>query len=72
MTARIAELGALPDKGLTRQVRFFGMFAKPFVGFLPMATTHSIHRRSQSATYLRPMRSTVPAIYGSSADEGRG
>ena len=29
-----------------------------------------IHHRGQISTYLRPMGSTVPAIYGPSADEG--
>jgi uncharacterized damage-inducible protein DinB len=29
-----------------------------------------IHHRGQLTTYLRPMGSTVPAIYGPSADEG--
>ena len=29
----------------------------------------SIHHRGQLSTYLRPMGSTVPAIYGPSADE---
>jgi uncharacterized damage-inducible protein DinB len=28
-----------------------------------------IHHRGQLTTYLRPMRSTVPQIYGPSADE---
>jgi uncharacterized damage-inducible protein DinB len=30
----------------------------------------AIHHRGQLSTYLRPMGSTVPAIYGPSADEG--
>ena len=72
MTERIAALRALPDEALTRQVSFFGMFAKPAVEFLPMANNHSIHHRGQLAAYLRPMGSKVPSIYGSSADEGRG
>jgi uncharacterized damage-inducible protein DinB len=29
-----------------------------------------VHHRGQLSTYLRPMGSTVPAIYGPSADEG--
>jgi uncharacterized damage-inducible protein DinB len=29
-----------------------------------------IHHRGQISTYLRPMGSTVPSIYGPSADEG--
>lgn len=72
MTERIAALRALPDEALTRQVSFFGLYAKPAVEFLPMANNHSIHHRGQLAAYLRPMGSKVPSIYGSSADEGRG
>ena len=29
-----------------------------------------VHHRGQLSTYLRPMGSTVPSIYGPSADEG--
>jgi len=29
----------------------------------------AIHHRGQLSTYLRPMGSTVPAIYGPSGDE---
>jgi hypothetical protein len=31
-----------------------------------------IHHRGQISTYLRAMGSTVPSIYGPSADEGMG
>jgi uncharacterized damage-inducible protein DinB len=30
---------------------------------------HSIHHRGELATYLRPMGSKVPSIYGGSYDE---
>jgi uncharacterized damage-inducible protein DinB len=30
---------------------------------------HGIHHRGQLMTYLRPMGSKVPSIYGGSADE---
>ncbi|PYT13983.1 MAG: hypothetical protein DMG59_18705 [Acidobacteria bacterium] len=30
---------------------------------------HSIHHRGQLSTYLRPMGSNIPRIYGGSADE---
>ena len=29
----------------------------------------AVHHRGQLSTYLRPMGSTVPSIYGPSADE---
>jgi uncharacterized damage-inducible protein DinB len=37
--------------------------------YLILVNNHSIHHRGQLATYLRPMGSMVPSIYGGSADE---
>jgi uncharacterized damage-inducible protein DinB len=37
--------------------------------YLSFVNNHSIHHRGELATYLRPMGSKVPAIYGPSADE---
>jgi uncharacterized damage-inducible protein DinB len=34
-----------------------------------LINNHSVHHRGQLSTYLRPMGSKVPAIYGGSADE---
>ncbi|MGE5735968.1 MAG: DinB family protein [Acidobacteriota bacterium] len=37
-----------------------------YLGFL---NNHSIHHRGELATYLRPMGSKCPSIYGGSYDE---
>jgi uncharacterized damage-inducible protein DinB len=42
---------------------------QPASAFLWMVHFDSIHHRGQLTTYLRPMGSKVPAIYGPSADE---
>jgi uncharacterized damage-inducible protein DinB len=49
-------------------VDFRGMFQMPAVGFLQLATSHSIHHRGQLSVYLRPMGAKVPSIYGESYD----
>jgi uncharacterized damage-inducible protein DinB len=41
----------------------------PVVAFLMFCNNHMIHHRGQLSTYLRPMGSKCPAIYGSSFDE---
>ena len=41
----------------------------PAVAYLNFLNLHSSHHRGQLSTYLRPMGSKVPAIYGGSADE---
>ncbi len=38
-------------------------------GYLGFLNNHSIHHRGELATYLRPMGSKVPSIYGGSYDE---
>lgn len=42
---------------------------QPLSEFLWMVFFDSIHHRGQLTTYLRPMGSKVPAIYGPSGDE---
>lgn len=37
--------------------------------YLMLLSQHTIHHRGQLSTYLRPMGSNVPSIYGPSADE---
>ncbi len=49
-------------------VQFF-MFNFPAAFYLAFLNNHSIHHRGELATYLRPMGSKVPAIYGGSFDE---
>lgn len=67
--ASIAErLKALPDARWGGTLEFFGK-QRPAS---PMAWSFLfdiVHHRGQITTYLRPMGSTVPQIYGPSADE---
>ena len=65
MTRRWKEL---PDERWEGQLEFFGV-PRPAA---PMAWSFLfdiVHHRGQITTYLRPMGSTVPQIYGPSADE---
>jgi uncharacterized damage-inducible protein DinB len=48
---------------------FYGAFTFPAAFYLGFLNNHSIHHRGQLSTYLRPMGSKVPSIYGGSADE---
>ena len=59
---------ALPSEQLTTVIDMFGMIQAPGINFLAMTTKHSVHHRGQLSTYLRPMGSQVPGIYGPSAD----
>lgn len=65
----LARVRALDEKHLTKPVDFLGAFNYPAVFYLGFVTSHSIHHRGQLSTYLRPMGSRVPSIYGGSADE---
>jgi uncharacterized damage-inducible protein DinB len=59
---------ALPDARWDGTLEFFGS-QRPVA---PMAWSFLfdiVHHRGQISTYLRPMGSTVPQIYGPSADE---
>ena len=69
MREKVNRLRATPADKLVQEVDFFGMMKAPAVTFLAMAQSHSVHHRGQLAAYLRAMGSTVPAIYGGSADE---
>jgi len=64
--ARVATL--TPEQLLT-PINFFGVFNLPAVLYLGFLNNHSIHHRGELATYLRPMGSKVPSIYGGSYDE---
>jgi uncharacterized damage-inducible protein DinB len=59
---------ALPEERWSGTLEFFGSArpASPMAwGFL----FDIVHHRGQISTYLRPMGSTVPQIYGPSGDE---
>ncbi len=61
-------LAKLPAESLLKMVDFRGMFQKPAYSFIQFGLLHTIHHRGQLSTYLRPMGSKVPAIYGESYD----
>src|SRR6266496_1657340 len=63
---RIAEMSA---EQLLTPVEFFGVFNLPAALYLGFLNNHSIHHRGELTTYLRPMGSKVPSIYGGSYDE---
>jgi uncharacterized damage-inducible protein DinB len=59
---------AMSADQLLTSVQFF-MFNFPAAFYLGFLNNHSIHHRGELATYLRPMGSKVPSIYGGSYDE---
>ena len=65
---RVNKLNAISGDKLTQNLSF-GPMNFPAVIFLDIMNRHSIHHRGQLSTYLRPMGSKVPSIYGGSADE---
>jgi uncharacterized damage-inducible protein DinB len=60
---------ALSGEQLMMPVGFMGVFNMPAAFYLGFLNNHSIHHRGELATYLRPMGSKVPSIYGGSFDE---
>ena len=66
--ANFEALAKLPGEPLIRMVDFRGLFVKPAFTFIQFGLLHTIHHRGQLSTYLRPMGSKVPAIYGESYD----
>lgn len=65
----LARLAAMTPEQLLTPIQFFGVFNLPAVLYLGFLNNHSIHHRGELATYLRPMGSKVPSIYGGSYDE---
>src|SRR5204862_5560077 len=66
---RVNTVKALAADKLTKPVPVFGIMELPAVAYLNPLNLHSSHHRGQLSTYLRPMGSKVPALYGGSADE---
>jgi len=62
-------VAAMTPEQLLTPVEFFGVFNLPAVLYLGFLNNHSIHHRGELVTYLRPMGSKVPSIYGGSYDE---
>src|SRR5260370_25649403 len=64
-----AGLAGLKGEALTRTIDFRGVFNFAGIVYIGLMSNHSIHHRGQLSTYLRPMGSKVPRIYGGSAAE---
>ena len=69
MKRGLARVAAMTPEQLLTPVEFFGVFNLPAILYLGFLNNHSIHHRGELATYLRPMGSKVPSIYGGSHDE---
>ncbi len=65
----VDRVASMSGEQLMTPVEFFGVFNLPAVAYLGFLNNHSIHHRGELATYLRPMGSKVPSIYGGSYDE---
>jgi len=65
----VERVAAMTAEQLLTPVEFYGAFNLPAVLYLAFLNNHSIHHRGELATYLRPMGSKVPSIYGGSYDE---
>jgi uncharacterized damage-inducible protein DinB len=68
-TRALDKARAMTAEQLTTPIDFYGIMSLPAAQYLPFVNNHSIHHRGELATYLRPMGSKVPCIYGPSADE---
>jgi uncharacterized damage-inducible protein DinB len=66
----VSQLAQLQGDSLIRSIDFSGVFTFPAIAFAGLMSSHSIHHRGQLSSYLRPMGSKVPSIYGPSGDEG--
>lgn len=62
-------LASMSAEQLLTPIPFAGVFNLPAVLYLGFLNNHSIHHRGELVTYLRPMGSKVPSIYGGSYDE---
>ena len=65
----LAKVHAMTAQQLLTPVDFFGAFKFPAFMYLEFWKVHMIHHRGWLASYLRPMGSKCPSIYGGSADE---
>ncbi len=69
----IDRLGSIDEAAWMEEAKFFAgehlVMEAPVVQMAWMMLLDSIHHRGQLSTYLRPMGSKVPAIYGPSADD---
>lgn len=68
-TRALDRVRSMSPENLCTPVDFYGAYNYPAVFYLSFINNHSVHHRGQLATYLRPLGSKVPRIYGGSADE---
>lgn len=66
--AIVERLEALPAARWDARLEFFGS-ERPAAAMAWSFLFDIVHHRGQITTYLRPMGSTVPQVYGPSADE---
>jgi uncharacterized damage-inducible protein DinB len=66
--ARLSVVRGLSGEQLAETVDFFGMMQMTRAQWIGFANNHSVHHRGQLSSYLRPLGSKVPNIYGPSAD----
>jgi uncharacterized damage-inducible protein DinB len=69
MKRGLARVAGMTAEQLMTPVNFYNVFNLPAAFYLGFLNNHSIHHRGELATYLRPMGSKVPSIYGGSYDE---
>ena len=69
MQRGIARVQAMSGEQAITAIDFMGVYKMPAVFYLGFVNNHCIHHRGELATYLRPMGSKVPSIYGGSFDE---
>jgi uncharacterized damage-inducible protein DinB len=69
MKRGVKRVAAMTADQLLTPVNFFGVFNFPAVLYLGFMNNHCVHHRGALVTYLRPMGSKVPSIYGGSYDE---
>ena len=65
----LEKMKTLSGEQLVKVLDFYGAFQLPAFAYFGFVNNHSVHHRGELATYLRPMGSKVPSIYGPSADE---
>ncbi|MEO5936246.1 MAG: DinB family protein, partial [Terriglobales bacterium] len=65
----VAAVKKLPADQLVQPLDFFGAFQLPTFAYLTFQLVHGVHHRGQLSTYLRPMGSKIPSIYGGSYDD---
>src|SRR6266404_7177458 len=60
----VAALATVKGEDLVKDIDFHGVFNYPAIVYSGLMISHSIHHRGQLSTYLRPMGSKIPRIYG--------